>query len=187
MREKGIVIAMEYVIHAFGLTDFEAFLLILAWASQMDHETGLAVSAMCEYQGGKGPTIHFCARLYALEEAETIEIKRKCLSRKELLSWLFAGTEAGQRGESLLGKGLHLDDRIFAYLQDYGSLDDELKMYVDYTYHPEPKLWIQQEIQTGISRSIRQKKRYFFLENRVPGKNIRSQHFVRALDGKYCL
>ena len=92
MRENGIVIAMEYVIHAFGLTDFEAFLLILAWASQMDHETGLAVSAMCEYQGEKGPTIHFCARLYALEEAETIEIKRKCLSRKELLSCLFAGT-----------------------------------------------------------------------------------------------
>lgn len=82
MREKGIVIAMEYVIHAFGLTDFEAFLLILAWASQMDHETGLAVSAMCEYQGEKGPTIHFCARLYALEEAETIEIKRKCLCKK---------------------------------------------------------------------------------------------------------
>ena len=75
MREKGIVIAMEYVIHAFGLTDFEAFLLILAWASQMDHETGLAVSAMCEYQGEKGPTIHFCARLYALEEAETIEFQ----------------------------------------------------------------------------------------------------------------
>lgn len=70
MRENGIVIAMEYVIHAFGLTDFEAFLLILAWASQMDHETGLAVSAMCEYQGEKGPTIHFCARLYALDEVE---------------------------------------------------------------------------------------------------------------------
>ena len=180
MREKGIVIAMEYVIHAFGLTDFEAFLLILAWASQMDHETGLAVSAMCEYQGGKGPTIHFCARLYALEEAETIEIKRKCLSRKELLSWLFAGTEAGQRGESLLEKGLHLDDRIFAYLQDYGSLDDELKMYVDYTYHPEPELWIQQEIQTGISRSIRQKKRIFLFGEQGSGKKYQVAAFCQS-------
>ena len=180
MRENGIVIAMEYVIHAFGLTDFEAFLLILAWASQMDHETGLAVSAMCEYQGEKGPTIHFCARLYALEEAETIEIKRKCLSRKELLSWLFAGTEAGQRGESLLDKGLHLDDRIFVYLQDYGSLDDELKMYVDYTYHPEPKLWIQQEIQTGISRSIRQKKRIFLFGEQGSGKKYQVAAFCQS-------
>ena len=180
MREKGIVIAMEYVIHAFGLTDFEAFLLILAWASQMDHETGLAVSAMCEYQGGKGPTIHFCARLYALKEAETIDIKRKCLSRKELLSWLFSGTEAGQRGESLLEKGLHLDDRIFAYLQDYGSLDDELKMYVDYTYHPEPKLWIQQEIQTGISRSIRQKKRIFLFGEQGSGKKYQVAAFCQT-------
>ena len=180
MREKGIVIAMEYVIHAFGLTDFEAFLLILAWASQMDHETGLAVSAMCEYQGEKGPTIHFCARLYALEEVETIEIKRKCLSRKELLSWLFAGTEAGQRGESLLEKGLHLDDRIFVYLQDYGSLDDELKMYVDYTYHPEPKLWIQQEIQTGISRSIRQKKRIFLFGEQGSGKKYQVAAFCQT-------
>lgn len=180
MREKGIVIAMEYVIHAFGLTDFEAFLLILAWASQMDHETGLVVSAMCEYQGGKGPTIHFCARLYALEEVETIEIKRKCLSRKELLSWLFAGTESGQRGESLLEKGLHLDDRIFAYLQDYGSLDDELKMYVDYTYHPEPELWIQQEIQTGIIRSIRQKKRIFLFGEQGAGKKYQVAAFCQT-------
>ena len=180
MRENGIVIAMEYVIHAFGLTDFEAFLLILAWASQMDHETGLAVSAMCEYQGEKGPTIHFCARLYALDEVETIEIKRKCLSRKELLSWLFAGTESGQRGESLLEKGLRLDDRIFAYLQDYGSLDDELKMYVDYTYHPEPKLWIQQEIQTGISRSIRQKKRIFLFGEQGSGKKYQVAAFCQT-------
>ena len=181
MRENGIVIAMEYVIHAFGLTDFEAFLLILAWASQMDHETGLAVSAMCEYQGEKGPTIHFCARLYALDEVETIEIKRKCLSRKELLSWLFAGTEAGQRGESLLEKGLRLDDRIFAYLQDYGSLDDELKMYVDYTYHPEPELWIQQEIQTGITRSIRQKKRIFLFGEQGSGKKYQVAAFCQTL------
>lgn len=76
---------------------------------------------------------------------------------------------------------------FFAYLQDYGSLDDELKMYVDYTYHPEPELWIQQEIQTGITRSIRKKKRIFLFGDRDPGKNIRSQHFVRPLDGKYCL
>ena len=181
MQENGIVIAMEYVIHAFGLTDFEAFLLILAWASQMDHETGLAVSAMCEYQGGKGPTIHFCARLYALDEVETIDIKRKCLSRKELLSWLFAGTESGQRGESLLEKGLRLDDRIFAYLQDYGSLDDELKMYVDYTYHPEPELWIQQEIQTGITRSIRQKKRIFLFGEQGSGKKYQVAAFCQTL------
>lgn len=180
MQEKEIVIAMEYVIHAFGLTNFESFLVILAWAAQIDHEIGLAVSAMNEYQGVKGPTIHFCTRLYTLEEAEAVELKRECLARKELLSWLFAGMESGQTGELLLEKGLRLDDRIFTYLQDYGSLDDELKMYVDYTYHSGPELWVQEEIQTGIRRSIGKKRRIFLFGEHGSGKKYQASAFCQA-------
>ncbi len=181
MREKEIVIAMEYVIHAFGLTNFESFLVILAWAAQIDHEIGLVISAMNEYQGVKGPTIHFCARLYTLEKAEAVELKRECVARKELLSWLFAGMESGQSGELFLEKGLRLDDRIFTYLQDYGSLDDELKMYVDYTYHPEPELWIQEEIQTSIRRSSGQKRRIFLFGEYGSGKKYQASAFCQAI------
>ena len=56
-------------------------------------------------------------------------------------------------------------------------MDDELKMYVDNTYRPEPELWIQQEIQTGIIRSIRQKKRIFLFGEQGAGKKYQVSAF----------
>lgn len=154
----GVVISMEYLLRAFGLSDFEAYMFILTWACEVDHDLGLLFSFLNEKNSLYTPSIRVCIRTYASDWREEMALQQSCIDRWRFLSWLFVGMYERCRSleqgnaEGALEMGLKLDHRMVAYLQDYNSYDPLLEDFIQYDYSDDTEIWIHQEVANGLKR-----------------------------------
>lgn len=147
---SGVIIPMEYLFHALGLDDFEAYMVILSWAAEADHDLGLLFSLLNERSGIRLPTMDLCIRTCTFSQKERFGRFTQCMKRWRILSFLFSGLyelcrrQDGFSPEGFLEQELKLDHRIVSYLQDYTSRDHILETLVMYDYPGKGELLIQQ-------------------------------------------
>jgi hypothetical protein len=156
----GIIIPMEYLLHAFGLTDTEAFMVILAWAAEKDPSLRAACSLLNDYNRKAMPTLELCIRLCAHTKADRLVLQKSCMERWNLLAFFFSGMYENCRQqqampeEGFLEMGLKLEYRILLYLQDYTSRDPMLEYLVRYDYQMQGELLIHQQIFDGLEQIL---------------------------------
>lgn len=152
----GVIIPMEYVFHAFGLDDLEAYMVILSWAAEADHDLGLLFSLLNEKSGVRLPTMDLCIRTCTFSQEERLLRRSRCIRRRRILSFFFCGLyDLGRRDDVLPAEGyleqeLKLDHRIVSYLEDPASADPRLEMLVQYGYPQEETLLIHRRLLLGL-------------------------------------
>lgn len=146
IRERGIrtlrsgkVITLEYLFYVMGLDEFEAFLVILALASELDHNLEMLIATLSEHRNVRMPTISLGLRLFAGTTGKQREFQKNCMNRWNILALLFEGMDrisnaSVNEKESLFEYGLKLDYRVLSYIQDYESTDESLAGIVQYGY-----------------------------------------------------
>lgn len=155
---SGCVISLEYLIHMWNLGKFEAFVVILALAGELDHNLQLLLACLCEKNGSRMPTLSLALRLYTGVEAERRELQRQVLNRWQMLSLLFEDGEGvgGQAVscDSFFERDLKLEHRIVSYLHNYNSVDETLTGMVRYGYDAvgEQALLIHKKVAEGMDR-----------------------------------
>ncbi len=154
----GRIIPMEYLLHAFGLNEFEAYMVILSWACEADPRIGTLLEAVNGRTGIRLPTTAFCLEAYSLTEEERMRLMKDCTGHWEQLSFAFDGIYEEIRktvqtcAGGMLELGLKLDHRIVAYLYDYASEDPVLEEIAEYGYSDPGELLIHQETARQIAR-----------------------------------
>ena len=149
---SGVMIPMEYVFHAFGLDDLEAYMVILSWAAETDHDLGLFFSLLNEKSGVRLPTMDLCIRTCTFSQEEQLLLRGQCIRRWRILSFLFCGLyDHGRREGALSGEGyleqeLKLDHRIVSCLEDPASVDPYLETLMQYGYPEEGALLIHRQL-----------------------------------------
>ncbi len=153
---SGVVIPMEYVFHAFGLDDLEAYMVMLSWAAETDHDLGILISLLNEKNGTRLPTMDLCIRTCTFSQEEQLLRRGQCIRRWRILSFLFCGLyDLGRRKDALTGEGylereLKLDHRILCCLEDPASADPRLETLVQYGYPEEGVLLIHGPLLLGL-------------------------------------
>lgn len=155
----GVIIPMEYLLHAFGLTDFEAYMVILTWAGETDRNLGTLFAVLNGRTGIRVPTMNLCIRTWEGRSEERILLFGQCVEHWQNLAFLFSGMyeecrRVGQTcADGFLELGLKLEHRIVSWLQDYNSLDPALEGMVQYEYRVNDEMLIQEQLAEGIFRT----------------------------------
>ena len=155
---SGRMITMEYLFHVLNLNEFEAFLVILAYSCELDHELEMLIACLGENNSVRMPTISLGVRLYTGVEKERRKLQQQCMSRWEILSLLFESMDGISSGaiieqDGFFERGLKLDYRIASYLQDFESIDEALSGVIQYKYKDvDQDLLIHKKIADGMDR-----------------------------------
>ncbi len=94
---------MEYLFRVLELTEFEAYLAVVALACELDHELALAVGYLNEQTGIRVPTLNLCLRMYTGDEAERLRLLQRCLRDWESLEPDLRGFAESQPGSGTGG------------------------------------------------------------------------------------
>lgn len=187
---NGVIISMEYLFHAFGLSESEVYMVMFSWAAEADHDLGTLFCLLNERSGIRVPTMELCIQICAASMEERLKLRQQCMERWETLSFLFAGMyeESRRQGQScsdgFMELGLKLDHRIASYLQDYTSRDRVLEEIVRYDYEEKGEILIHQKISEGLDRLMDTMERpggVFLYGERGAGKKFQLSGLCRRM------
>ncbi len=151
--DAGGAVGLEYLFRIFGLTDFERHCVYFSLAPELDSSFE---SRMADLQKDRCrmPSLGLCLQTYTPDLLQRSALLAQWRGREELLSCFFREGHRGIRNQSDLTPGLKLDRRILHFMQDFMSLDWELREMI--TIHwPEdelPELIIRGELLERMAR-----------------------------------
>ncbi|MEG0780738.1 MAG: ATP-binding protein, partial [Oscillospiraceae bacterium] len=123
MREGGVA-PLEYLLHRFGLTEFERHCVTLALAVELDssYETRFA-----QLQGGcRLPTLDICLRTFSEDVEERAELLGQWRSHRGDLAFFFRNLSQQTEAQGDLTVGLKLEGRIVDFVLDFAGDNTEL-------------------------------------------------------------
>lgn len=166
----GELLILEYLFQMLELTEFEAYLVVVSMACELDHELAMAVGYLNEQTGSRVPTLNLCLRMYTGNPEKRRLLLQDCLLNWEKLGLIFDGIQEISRGteraaaDGFQETALKLDYRIVSYLENCEADDPALGDFVQ--KKPEGELQeplIQRQLLTGLEALYDHGARSFYL------------------------
>ena len=192
--KDGGMIALEYLFRIFRFSEFEEFLIMMAFAPELDRQFERVFCLLQDDYQLKMPTLDFCVQVFTLLPTKRKELIAKTMERLPLLDMLFQGIHelllndkqryTMDQGASMLSFPFKLDNRVIQFLYDISSNDEALQGIA--TLHlPKDSLEpviIREEQLNGIKKlyAHRQEKSFFYLSGEQNiGKKFLIKHFCK--------
>ncbi len=116
---RNIALRLEALERLFRLSRFEIDALLLCLLPEIDPECQKIYSYLQDDATSKLPTVHLALELLGGSLSEKLEARRSFSPESSLIKYGFVHLQDVRgRSGSLLGKSLHIDERIVSYLFD---------------------------------------------------------------------